>query len=243
MARCWVGTSGWSYRNWAERFYPAGLAQRERIAYYAGHFSSVELNASFYRLPAERVLAGWAERTPAGFLFAVKAWRRLTHFQRLADCEEPLRFFLERIDALGAKAGPVVFQLPPRFAADRGLLEAFLALLPRDRRAAFEFRDESWHTEAIYQALADAGAAFVPFELAERRGPRVATADFVYVRLHGREGRYRGLYDEAALADWAGWLGEQTAAGRDGYVYFDNTERADDAVRNAKRLAEMLAAG
>ena len=237
----WVGTSGWSYANWKGPFYPAGLKQRDWLPHYAEHFRTVELNASFYRLPPEAMLKGWVERTLQGFVFAVKAWRRITHLQRLKDCEEPLRFFLERMATLEPRAGPLLFQLPPRFPADVGLLRDVLALLPRGRRAAFEFRDPSWHDEATYRALADANAAFVPFELAKLTGPRVCTADFVYVRLHGREARYRGLYDDDALAGWADWLKGHMAEGRDAYVYFDNTDRADDAPRNATRLAEMLA--
>lgn len=238
----WVGTSGWSYANWKGPFYPAGLKQRDWLPRYAEHFRTVELNASFYRLPPEAMLKSWVDRTPDGFVFAVKAWRRITHLQRLEDCEEPLRFFLERLETLAPRMRPLLFQLPPRFPADAGLLRNFLSLLPRGRRAAFEFRDPSWHNEAIYRALADANAAFVPFELGKLRGPRVCTADFVYVRLHGREGRYRGLYDDDTLADWADWLKGHMAEGRDAYVYFDNTDRADDALRNARRLRELLAA-
>ena len=186
------------------------------------------------------MLKGWAERTPAGFRFAVKAWRMLTHRQRLADCGEYLQAFYERLEVLGAKADPVLFQLPPRFPADPARLDGFLGALPAGRRAAFEFRDPSWHDEPVYEVLRRHGAAFVPFELAEQRAPRVATADFVYVRLHGREARYRGRYDEAALTDWADWLAGHMAEGRDAYCFFDNTDRADDAVRNAIELDAML---
>lgn len=242
MARHWVGTSGWSYANWRGVFYPKGLKQGDWIRFLAEHLPSVEVNATFYRLPQEKMLTGWAEKTPEDFLFAVKAWRAISHYRRLQDCDEQLKIFLARLWPLGPKCGPILIQLPPRFACDPARLGDFLALLPQDRRFAFEFRDPSWHDGAVYDLLAAHNAAFCPFELAGLRGPRVATADFVYVRLHGRKARYRGAYSKAALVDWAGWLGEQMAAGRDVYVYFDNTDEADHAVRDAMRMDEMLRA-
>ncbi|MFQ5784289.1 MAG: DUF72 domain-containing protein [Alphaproteobacteria bacterium] len=240
MPRHRVGTSGWSYDGWRGLFFPETLKRTDWLSYYAESFASVEINASFYRLPRQSMLEGWVTRTPPGFLFAVKVWRVITHFRRLVDCAEPLAAFLDRLSGLGEKLGPVLFQLPPKFAADFERLAGFLALLPEDRRFTFEFRDPSWHCEETYKLLAAHGAAFCPFELGGVTAPRVATADFVYVRLHGRTGRYRGNYSEAALADWAGWLGERIAEGRDVYVYFDNTDEADYALRNARRLGEML---
>lgn len=242
MAKHWIGTSGWSYDHWGGgAFYPRGLKKTDWITFYAGTFRSVEINASFYHLPRTPVLEHWAARTPEGFLFAVKAWRAITHYRRLADCAEHLETFFGRIAALGAKGGPVLFQTPPRFPADPGRLADFLALLPQDRRCAVEFRDESWHSDAVYTLLADRNVAFCPFELGGQTAPRVVTADFVYVRLHGRKGRYIGNYGPAALRDWAGWLGAQLDEGRDVHVYFDNTDVKDYALRNARRLDAILA--
>lgn len=240
MARHWVGTSGWSYASWKGLFYPRGLKQGDWLRHYAAHLGAVELNATFYRPPRADVVQGWHDKTPGEFLFAVKAWRAVTHFNRLSDGAGRLDTFFERIAALGEKAGPVLFQLPPRFPADVARLGDFLALLPAGRRYAFEFRDASWHADAIYDVLAQANAAFVPFELGRQRGPRIATADFVYVRLHGRKARYKGNYGKNALTDWATWLGEMMDAGRDAYVFFDNTDEADYAIRNAVDLAAML---
>lgn len=242
MARHRVGTSGWSYANWRGAFYPENLKQRDWLPYYARHLDSVELNASFYRLPSAAMLEGFVARTPENFLFAIKGSRLITHLKRLLDCADALSTFFERMAVLAPRAGPVLFQLPPNFRADPARLEAFLALLPQDRRFAFEFRDPSWHDETIYAVLRARGAAFVPFELAKLCGPRIVTSDFVYVRLHGRKARYRGAYSEAELADWGAWLREQLRAGRDVYVYFDNTDEADHAVRNAMRLDAMLRA-
>jgi len=241
MARHWVGTSGWGYAGWRGLFYPRGLKQSEWIGYYAEHLRSVEINATFYRLPQEKMLRGWFERTPEDFLFSVKAWRGLTHYKRLGDCAGSLKLFLARLLPLKEKCGPILFQLPPRFGCDAPRLEAFLTLLPQERRFAFEFRDPSWHDDTVYELLELHGAAFCPFELGRQRGPRVATADFVYVRLHGRKGRYRGRYGKAALADWGTWLSAQKAEGRDVYVYFDNTDEQDFALRNAQALNALLA--
>ncbi len=240
MAGHWIGTSGWSYPNWRESFYPKALKPGEWLGFYAQSLRCVELNASFYRLPRESMLKTWAARTPEDFRFAAKAWRAITHFRRLKDCGELLDAFFARIGLLEGKLGPVLFQLPPRFAADPGRLDAFLDGLPRGRRVALEFRDPSWHCAETYAVLEAHGAAFCPFELAELRSPRVVTADFTYVRLHGRVARYRGSYGEAALAEWAAWLREQLALGHDVYVFFDNTDDGDAAPRNAQRLDELL---
>jgi len=242
MARHWIGTSGWSYAGWRGLFYPRGLKQGAWIGYYAEHLRSVEVNATFYRLPQEKMLRGWAERTPDDFLFAIKSWRGITHYKRLHDCAESLKIFLARLWPLKEKCGPILFQLPPRFGRDASRLEAFLSLLPKDRRFAFEFRDPSWHDDAVYQLLESHGTAFCPFELGRQSGPRIVTADFVYVRLHGRKGRYRGRYSKAALADWGAWLLAQKAEGRDVYVYFDNTDEKDFALRNAQALDDLLTA-
>ena len=241
MARHWVGTSGWSYDGWRGPFYPRTLRRTDWLAHYAESFRSVEINASFYHLPKLSVLEGWAAHTPADFLFAVKAWRAITHYRRLVGCADHLRVFYERLAALGSKAGPVLFQMPPRFGVDLPRLAEFLAQLPPDRRHAFEFRDPSWHDDAVYALLARHNAAFCVYELGKARSPRVVTADFVYVRLHGRGARYRGNYGAAALRDWAGWLGRAMAEERDAYVYFDNTDEKDYALRNAQALDAMLA--
>src|SRR5206468_2606074 len=145
-----IGTSGWQYRDWGGTFYPDDLAQREWLPYYATRFRTVEVNNSFYRLPEEATFKRWKESTPAGFVMAVKASRFLTHLKRLRDPEEPVDLFWERATNLGPRLGPVLFQLPPRFPADRGRLGGLLHVLPRAMRAAFEFRDPSWHTTGTF---------------------------------------------------------------------------------------------
>jgi uncharacterized protein YecE (DUF72 family) len=235
-----VGTSGWSYPNWRGLFYPREMRVTDWLACYARQFPTVELNASFYRLPTPAMIERWSRLTPPGFLFAVKAWRVITHERRLVGCREPLEQFLARIAPLGGKAGPILFQLPPRFPADPARLERFLAGLPPGHRYAFEFRDPSWWCEEIYALLAGSDAAFVCFDLAGLRSPRIVTGSLAYLRLHGFEQRYREAYPEAVLLDWARWLAAEQASGREVVAYLDNTMTADHAVHDAIRLAELL---
>ena len=164
------------------------------LAFYARHFTTVEVNATFYRLPTAAMVQRWSVATPPGFTFAVKAWRAITHERRLVDCEEPLAAFLGRIGPLGIKIGPILFQLPPRFPADLTRLGRFIDLLPPGHRYAFEFRDPSWWSDGVYALLAEKAASCVSFDLAGLRSPRLAAGSLVYVRLHGYEQRYRDRY-------------------------------------------------
>lgn len=235
-----VGTSGWSYREWRGIFYPRELPSRSWLDHYMTQFRSVEINATFYRLQKAATLASWAQRTPKGFLFAIKGPRLITHFHKLKNAAHRFPRFYESIAPLGRKAGPILWQLPLGFVADAARLDSFIASLPLGFRYAFEFRDPSWHNDGIYRLLERRRAAFCPFEIGKLTGPRVVTADFVYVRLHGWKGRYKGRYDTDTLKDWARWLRGQTKAGRQVYCYFDNTADADDAVANARELDTLL---
>lgn len=237
-----VGTSGWSYPEWRAVLYPRGLPAGRWLAHYAQHFGCVELNASFYRLPAAGTFARWRDAVPAGFLFAVKAHRLITHRMRLADPAATSLPFLAAAAVLGDRLGPVLFQLPPRFPADPDRLAAFLAALPPGGRYAFEFRDPSWQREDVHALLARHDAALCISDLAGRTSPIVATARLVYVRLHGPRRAYAGRYGEAALAAWAGRMRAWTAEGREVFCFFDNTA-AGDAVRDATRLIGLLGIG
>jgi uncharacterized protein YecE (DUF72 family) len=235
-----IGTSGWSYPAWRGRFYPRGLPAGRWLEHYASRFDAVELNASFYRLPKREQVAHWAAVTPPGFRFAVKAWRALTHLHRLEPAPDLLEAFLARLEPLGEKCGPVLFQCPPRFPADPARLEAFLAILPRSIRPAFEFRDPSWHGEEILVLLERRGAAFVTFELAGLRSPRRVTGGLLYLRLHGHRQRYAGAYGPELLADWAAWIAAERARGAEAWVFFDNTDLEAAAVEDARTLQRLL---
>jgi uncharacterized protein YecE (DUF72 family) len=237
-----VGTSGWHYKHWRSVFYPADLKPRDWLRYYAARLSCVELNNSFYRIPSAHNIELWAGEAPAGFRFAVKAWGGITHRKRLHDCAALLDAFLQPVLQLGRRLGPILFQLPPRWPCNPERLRDFLAQLPRRRnlRYAFEFRDPSWHNADIYRLLAEYDAAFCLFELGgQRTRYDIATADLVYVRLHGPAGRYGGDYSAAALRRWADRLRGWRDEGRDVWLFFDN-DQAGYAVKNAIALRRRI---
>lgn len=237
--RCRVGTSGWQYRHWRGPFYPADLAVSKWLDYYAARFDTVEVNATFYHLPLATTAAKWRAAAPPGFLYAVKASRFITHMRRLKQPGKSLEMFFQRLKGLGDRTGPVLFQLPPRFPSDPGLLKDFLQALPQGVRAVFEFRDESWLCEPVYAVLADHNAALCIFELGGRRSPVLTTADFAYVRLHGPGERYAGDYSQAALQAWADRLRAWGEKGLDAFCYFDN-DQAGYAPKNAAGLKALL---
>jgi uncharacterized protein YecE (DUF72 family) len=237
-AMLYVGTSGWHYPHWQGPFYPENLPGKDWLAYYAGRLSTVEINNSFYRLPAAATFRDWQAGTPPGFLFAVKASRYITHMKKLKDPEEPLATFLERADGLGDKLGPILFQLPPNWRLNLDRLRSFLEALPGGYRFAFEFRDPSWFDEQVYELLVAHQAAFCIYELGGLLSPREVTAGWAYVRLHGPGGAYRGKYDVQALAGWMGAFSTWMRQGKDVYCYFDN-DQAGYAVQNALALQAM----
>src|SRR5579872_5068794 len=153
LGTVYIGTSGWHYQHWRGPFYPEKLPASKMLEFYTQHFDTVELNNTFYRLPPEKGLAQWRETTPAHFRFAAKGSRYLTHMKKLKDPEKGVGNFFSRVDQLGAKLGPIVFQLPPHWGADPGRLDEFLQSLPPRRRYAFELRDPSWHAEDVYRIL------------------------------------------------------------------------------------------
>jgi uncharacterized protein YecE (DUF72 family) len=237
--RIYVGTSGWHYGHWKGPFYAPDCPQAQMLPFYAGLLRTVEINSSFYHLPAAKTFGEWRMATPEGFVFAVKASRYITHMKKLKDPREPLALLLEHASALEEKLGPILFQLPPRWRCNPQRLKDFLAALPSGHRYAFEFRDESWFDPRVYEALSRAGAAFCIFELAGLRSPREVTADFVYIRLHGPDGAYQGEYGKNGLAPWAAQFSAWARQGRDVYCYFDN-DQAGYAARDALLLKQML---
>ena len=229
-----AGTSGYSYPGWRGSFYPAKIPASEMLAHYASRLPAVEINNTFYRLPSSEVLARWRDAVPATFRFAVKAPRRITHHAKLADCGDAVRFFAERLEALGDKLGCVLFQLPPYLRQDATLLDGFLALWPRRYPAAVEFRHGSWEVPATAATLAKHGAVLCVADHSERPSPDLsASAEWLYLRLRQPE------YDDHALA---GWLrrGGATSAER-GFVFFKHEDEGAGPALAARflRLAKQ----
>jgi uncharacterized protein YecE (DUF72 family) len=229
-----IGTSGWHYRHWKPVFYPADLAVRAFLGYYAARFDTVEINNSFYRLPERATLRAWRATVPAGFTFAVKASRYITEAKKLKDPAPGLARLFERIDALGDKLGPLLFQLPPHWRLNLERLAAFLAALPKRYRAVLEFRDPSWFDDRVYDLLARHRAAFCMHDHAGAVTPRERTADIAYIRFHGP-----ASYPARQLASWAADIRRWAAGGTTVYAYFNN-DFAGFAVRNAATLKSLI---
>ncbi|MCG6942332.1 MAG: DUF72 domain-containing protein [Thiohalocapsa sp.] len=240
MAAPYIGTSGWSYDHWHGPFYPAGLPPGGRLGHYAGRLGSVEIDNTFYKLPDADTLVKWRETVPPGFVFATKASRYITHMKKLKDPGDNVPGFVARMDALGEQLGPILFQLPPRWHRNTERLGAFLDTLEARHRWAFELRDRSWIDAAVLALLTAHNAAFCIYELDGYLSPAEVTADFVYIRLHGPDGAYRGNYDAAALDHWAEQISRWLGRGLDVYCYFDN-DQAGYAARNALALSQRLA--
>jgi uncharacterized protein YecE (DUF72 family) len=214
----WVGTSGFQYPEWKGSFYPSTLSTAKMLPFYAGHFSTTEINYSFYRIPSVKTLAGWSAATPLDFRFSLKAPQEITHVRKLRACTGVLNRFVEALGALEKKLGPVLFQLPPSFRKDRELLVEFLGSLAPGLKCAFEFRHSSWFDNEIFGLLKANHAALCIAESTELAVPVVFTADFAYFRLR-REG-----YTKANIVRWAGVIAAQRAARKDIYVYFKHEE-------------------
>jgi uncharacterized protein YecE (DUF72 family) len=209
------------------------------LACYAEKFDTVELNNSFYHLPKKSSLESWRDSTPAEFCFAAKGSRFLTHMKKLKDPEQGLARFLDCIEVLEDKLGPILFQLPPNWELDLERLATFLSFLPKQHRYAFEFRNASWNVAAMYDLLRRHNIAYCIFDLAGTQSPVEVTADFAYVRLHGPGGKYQGSYTNAALRSWAKRISDWRRQLKAVYMYFDN-DQAGYAAENALTLKQLI---
>ena len=216
--RIHVGTSGYNYPEWRGTFYPDKLPASKMLAYYVERFTTVEINATFYRMPSAKTVAGWGAAAPAGFTYVLKAPQRITHFARLRNVDEPLRYFCDAARMLGDKLGPLLFQLPPNFkkAADR--LGELLSILPDGFRVAFEFRHETWFDDEVYALLRSRNASLCIADTEEGTTPAVATADFGYLRLRAVE------YTVDNLKDWIATIDRVSAGWSDAFVFFKHED-------------------
>lgn len=239
ISKIYIGTSGWSYQDWVGPFYPEDLQNKDFLSYYNHYFSTVEINCSFYYLPNEKTILHWAEKVPEGFIFSVKANRYLTHMKKLKNSLEALDRFMNAVLSLAVHLGPILFQLPPRWKSNPQRLESFLKNLPTGNRYVFEFRDPSWWNETVYHLLKINRISFCIFDLERVLSPIVLTTDFVYIRLHGPNDAYRGLYSDEALQNWAKKIEEWRNQNKTIYCYFDN-DQLGFSVRNALKLKKIL---
>lgn len=237
MAQLWAGTSGFAYPQWKPEFYPAKLPAKQFLEHYATELNSVEINYTFRRLVAGATLENWVRSTPSDFRFSLKAHMRITHLLRLKNAGEFTELFLKSVDPLRAtrRLGPLLFQLPPNLKCDTALLADYLALLPPDLRYAFEFRNTSWMTDAVYSMLASRGVSLCLAESDKFETPPVVTAGFVYVRLRKPE------YSEDDRKEIADRVRAHTSDGRDVFVYFKHEESPAGALY-AKALIAALSA-
>ena len=248
MPKIYIGTSGWSYQHWHEGiFYPPDLKKGKELEYYTKYFKSVELNASFYRLPQAKTFENWQKRTPKDFVFALKASRFITHIKKLKGIGEPWELFLQRALLLKEKLGPILFQLPPSLKFDQETLEEFLKIIIKKAEKlkahnlcfALEARHQTWFSQECFNLLRTYNVAFVYAD--SGRWPKLEkdTADFFYLRMHGPGGLYASDYQEEALKEFAKIIKRFLNKGKDVYCYFNN-DYAGYAVRNALRLKEIL---
>ena len=238
-AKIHIGTSGWHYKHWKGPFYLADLSPAKMLSWYVERFDTVEINSSFYRLPAESALESWCRLTPANFCFAVKASRYITHNRKLKDPENGVERFLTLIDKLGQRLGPILFQLPPAWRVNVERLDEFLSRLPQGHRYAFEFRNPTWNVAPVYEILDRHKAAYCIYELAGFLSPIQITTDFTYVRLHGPGSKYQGNYCAQTLRRWADRIERWRNQLRHIFVYFDN-DQAGFAPNNASQLIKQV---
>lgn len=236
MDRIYIGTSGWSYDHWKGIFYPEDRPKAKWLEFYADHFMSVEVNATFYRSMKPKTFENWREKTPDRFLWAVKASRYITHIRRLKDVREPLERFMASLKLLREKLGPILFQLPPSLAFDAEVFESFCNYLPEEKLYTIEARHPSWLEEDALSALRRHHIAWCISDTPGRYPYcEAVTSDFIYIRLHGSRKLYSSEYSEEELRAWAEKIRRW---GKDTYVYFNN-DFMGYAPKNAARLKEL----
>jgi uncharacterized protein YecE (DUF72 family) len=238
--RIQIGTSGWTYDSWRGPFYPEEVARKRWLQYYSQQFTTVEVNGSFYRTPSLEAVRLWRDSTPDDFVFAWKASKFITHWKRLSDqCRDSLALMETRLRALGSKVGPVLFQLPARFKADRERLATFLQMLSKRRKYSFEFRDSSWFEDNILAVLREWDIALCFSDHKDAPTPWIKTAGHVYVRGHGPTGEYKDHYTDRMLRGWARQLAQWKQTGSTIYCYFDNDQKSA-APHDGRRLQALL---
>jgi uncharacterized protein YecE (DUF72 family) len=241
MSAVYIGTSGWSYDGWKGPFYSEDVPKKDWLRWYGLQFDSTEVNGSFYRTPSLESVRAWRDQTPEGFVFSWKASKFITHWKRLGPTSRSsVQLMNTRLRALGHKLGPVLFQLPARFKADRDRLARFLKILSPRKRYAFEFREASWYETPILKMLREHNVALCLSDHHDAPAPWEVTADFAYVRGHGPSGEYKDRYPPSTMREWAKAIRQWRRRGIDVFCYFDNDQKSA-APKDAKQLRELTA--
>jgi uncharacterized protein YecE (DUF72 family) len=236
--KVYIGTSGFSYKSWDKEFYPRTVLKKRQLEFYATQFPTVEINATFYRLPTAKMIQGWHDRTDAGFVYAIKGSRFITHMKKLANLNGSLGLFFDRIAPLKTRIAVILWQLPPLLKKDLARLEAFLNLVPGEYAHAIEFRHESWIDFEVFELLRTYRAAHVQLSSGRMPMDLTVTSNVVYIRFHGLAGGPAHDYTEAELRPWAKHIVTQTKAGKTVYAYFNNDVNVR-APENARMLMRM----
>lgn len=221
-----IGTSGWYYDYWKGLYYDEQTPSKEFLTQYSLDFETVEINNTFYRLPSIDAIRHWKKSVPKRFIFSLKASRYITHIKRLNEPKKSLKTFFQQIRPLKSQIGVILFLIPDYVPINCERFGNFLQMLPKGYRYAFEFRNPSWFDESIYELLRNHKAAFCIYDLNGKTSPKILTADFVYVRLHGPKRAYRGSYSQKALRLWAKDFEHWAKSGKEIFCYFNNDESA-----------------
>jgi uncharacterized protein YecE (DUF72 family) len=229
----WIGTSGFQYAEWKGSFYPDDLPAAKMLPFYAERFNTTEINYTFHRIPAPKTIENWCKLTPENFRFALKAPQKITHFARLRDCGDTVDYFYDVVAGLGARLGPVLFQLPPNLKKDAALLEHFTESLPASMRAAFEFRHESWLDDETFALLRKRNLCLCIADTEKLATPQLATADWGYLRLRRED------YQPADVTRWSEIIKLHGAGWSDVFVYFKH-EEAGIGPKLATQMVELL---
>jgi uncharacterized protein YecE (DUF72 family) len=227
----WIGTSGFQYKEWKGNFYPEDLPVAKMLPYYAERLSTTEINYTFHRIPSAKTIDNWNKLTPEKFRFALKAPQKITHWAKLRDCADTMRFFFDVVSALGQKLGPILFQLAPNFKKDAVLLADFVNGFPSGLSAAFEFRHESWFGDDIWEIFKARNVALCLNETADFAAPKISTANYGYLRLRRED------YTKIDIERWAEFVRAQTW--KDTFVYFKH-EEAGAGPKFARQMMDLL---
>jgi len=228
----WIGTSGFQYKEWKGNFYPEDLPAAKMLPFYAERFSTTEINYTFHRIPATKTIDNWKAQTPEKFRFALKAPQKITHWSKLRDCADTLEYFCKVAGGLGERLGPVLFQLPPTFKKDVDVLSSFLHELP-EMRAAFEFRNESWFDQEIFERLRSRNIALCIADTDTIATPKEITANYGYLRLRRED------YQTIDIECWAEFVRQQRANWQNAFIYFKH-EESGIGPKLATQMMELL---